>query len=165
MKQGESSSILGRLFNGGRNGGDVRQVGKTDPDVHELRVPTGSDLEQAYRDLLLQNQVLAESNMRLHDRLARRDSGLEESPAARELIRAQRNALAERSHRLRETEYENKELKRKQKKLYEENRRLAASLAKHMEDIQPLLRREELSRRELEQAKQLLRERPANCSS
>ena len=124
-----------------------------------MRVPTGSDLEQAYRDLLLQNQVLAESNMRLHDRLARRDSGLEESPAARELIRAQRNALAERSHRLRETEYENKELKRKQKKLYEENRRLAASLAKHMEDIQPLLRREELSRRELEQAKQLLREK------
>lgn len=120
---------------------------------------TGSALEQAYRDLLLENQVLAESNLRLHDRLARRDSGAEESPAARELIRAQRNALAERSHRLRELEYENKRLKRQQKKLYDENRRLSASLSRHMQDIQPLLRREELSRLELVQAQEKLREK------
>ena len=119
----------------------------------------GSALEQAYRDLLLENQVLAESNMRLHDRLARRDSGAEESPAARELIRAQRNALAERSHRLRELEYENKKLKRQHKKLYDENRRLSASLSKHMQDIQPLLRRQELSRLELVQAQEKLREK------
>ena len=120
---------------------------------------TGSALEQAYRDLLLQNEVLAESNLRLHERLARRDSGAEESPAARELIRAQRNALAERSHRLRELEYENKKLKRQQKKFYEENKRLSASLSRHMQDIQPLLRREELSRIELVQAQQKLREK------
>lgn len=120
---------------------------------------TGATLEQAYRDLLLENQVLAESNQRLHERLARRDSGLEESPAAKELIRAQRNALAERSRRLRELEYENKGLQREQKKLVEENRKLAASLARHMQDIQPLLRKDESSRRELADTKAALREK------
>jgi len=119
---------------------------------------TGSALEQAYRDLLLENQMLVESNLRLHERLARRESGVEDSPATRELIRAQRNALADRSHQLREARYESEQLKRKQKKLYDENRRLSASLARHMEDIQPLLRREELSRRELAEAQEKLRQ-------
>jgi seryl-tRNA synthetase len=114
-------------------------------------------LEQAYRELMLENQVLTESNERLHERLARQESGLEESPAARQLIRAQRNALAERSHKLRELEYENQKLKRDQKKLIEENRKLAASLARHMQDIQPLLHQEETSRRELANAKSALR--------
>ena len=118
---------------------------------------TGSALENAYRELMLENHVLAESNERLQERLARQESGLAESPAARQLIRAQRNALAERSHKLRELEYENQKLKRDQKKLIEENRKLAASLASHMQEIQPLLHQEEVSRRELAEAKMALR--------
>ena len=119
----------------------------------------GASLEQAYREVLLENQILAESVERLHLRLARRESGLEESPAAKELIQTQRKVLAERSRRMRALEYENKELKRRQARLIEENRRLAASLARHMQDIQPLLRQEELSRRELADAKAALREK------
>lgn len=118
---------------------------------------TGSALERAYRELMLENQVLVESNERLHERLARQENGLEDSPAARQLIRAQRNALAERSHRMRELEYENQKLKRDQKKLTEENRKLAASLANHMQDIQPLLQKDEVSQRELAEAKAALR--------
>jgi myosin heavy subunit len=119
----------------------------------------GAELEQAYRDLMLENQMLVESNEHLHERLARVEAGLEESPAAKQLIRAQRNALAERSHRLREVQYENLNLKREQKKLVKENQRLAASLARHMQDIQPLLNQEQLSRRELEEAKAALRKK------
>jgi len=119
----------------------------------------GADLEQAYRDLMLENQVLAESNERLHERLARVEAGLEESPAAKQLIRAQRNALAERSHRLREVQYENLSLKREQKRLAEENRKLSASLSRHMQDIQPILDQEKLNQRELEEARAALREK------
>lgn len=119
----------------------------------------GASLEQAYRALLLEKQLLAETNQRLIERLARRERGMEESPAAQELLRAQRNALAERSGRMRELEYENKQLKRERRSLLEENRRLSASLARHMQDIQPLLRKEELSRRELADAQAALREK------
>ena len=119
----------------------------------------GAALEQAYRELMLENQLLVESNEHLHERLARMEAGLEESPAAKQLIRAQRNALAERSHRLREVQYENLNLKREQKKLVKENQKLAASLARHMQDIQPLLNQEQLSRRELEEAKAALRKK------
>jgi len=119
----------------------------------------GSALEQAYRDLMLENQVLAETNERLHERLTHIEAGLEESPAAKQLIRAQRNALAERSHRLREAQYENLNLKREKKKLIKENQKLAASLSRHMQDIQPLLNQEQISRHELEQAKGALREK------
>ncbi len=151
MKRNQGFSLLQRLVMGK---GPVAMPGN--PPSGGL---SGSALEQAYRELLLETQVLAESNERLHERLAQRERGLEESPAARELIRAQRHALAERSHRLRELEYENKRLTREQNRLVEENRRLAASLARHMQDIQPLLRQEELSRRELADAKAALREK------
>ena len=67
--------------------------------------------------------------------------------------------MAERSHRLREVQYENLNLKREQKKLVKENQRLAASLARHMHDIQPLLSQEQLSQRELEEAKAALRKK------
>jgi chromosome segregation ATPase len=117
----------------------------------------GPALEQAYRELMLQNQLLAESNEHLHERLARMEAGLEESPAAKQLIRAQRNALAERSHRLREVQYENLNLKREQKKLVKENQKLTAGLARHMQDIQPLRNKEQLSRCQLEEATAALR--------
>ena len=119
----------------------------------------GTELEQAYRALILENHVLAETNERQHERLTRIEAGLEESPAAKQLIRAQRNALAERSHRLREAQYENLNLKREKKKLIKENQKLAASLSRHMHDIQPLLNQEQISRRELEEAKVALREK------
>jgi septal ring factor EnvC (AmiA/AmiB activator) len=120
---------------------------------------TGASLEQAYRDLLLENQVLAESNQRLHERLGQQQDGNQDSAATRELVRAQRDALAERSHRLREVEYENKQLKRKQRKLLEDNQRLSATVAKHMEQLQPLLQRDENNRRELADVRMTLRQK------
>jgi len=129
---------------------------------HTETVPaslTGSALEQAYRDLLLDNQVLAEANQRLHDRQVRHADDANAPPAARELIQAQRNALAERSRRMRELEYENTQLKREHKELLEEHRKLSAGLARHMQDIQPLLRKEKLARRKLAEAKSALRDK------
>ena len=120
---------------------------------------TGSALEKAYRDLLLEYQVLAESNERLHAKLARRDAGVDESPATIELMRAQRNALVERSHRLRELEYENKNLQRQHKKLVAENRRLNDELAHRTHDVRPVLRREAKCLRDLEQARAELQEK------
>jgi septal ring factor EnvC (AmiA/AmiB activator) len=161
MKRDHQFSLLGRF-----SGGKTRHKERPAADAPATPGPaqpavalSGSALEQAYRDLLVENQVLAETSRRLHERLARRDAGQEESPAARELIQAQRNALVERSRRLREVEYQNQQLRRDQKKLIEENRRLAASLARHMQDIQPLLHQEEVSRRELAQARTALREK------
>ena len=167
MKGHRGKSLFGRLFTGksGPSTAPADRAGAASvprPSVQQegTQAPlTGAALEQAYRDLLLENQVLAESNERLHERLARRESGLEESPAAKELIGAQRKAIAERSRRLRELEYENKQLKREQNRLFAENRRLSASLSRHMRDIQPLLQKEELSRRELADARSALREK------
>ena len=122
-------------------------------------VLSGSELEQAYRNLLVENMVLVESNARLHDRLARRDTGLEESPAAKQLIRAQRNALAERSHRLRELDYENQQLIRERKKLTEERDRLADELKRAIRDLEPLRRQQDIYRRELSDARAALRDK------
>ena len=114
---------------------------------------SGAELEQAYRNLMMENLVLSESNQRLHERLARREEGLEESPAARELIRAQRNALAERSHRMRELEYENKQLQRERKKWIEENERLLGRL----QQLEGADQRGAEYRRELAEVKAALR--------
>ena len=147
--QKDGSSVrAAAVFNRGKGKGTVAETGLK-----------GTALEQAYRELMLENQLLLESNEHLHERISRIEAGLEESPAAKQLIRAQRNALAERSHRLREVQYENINLKREQKKLVKENQKLAASLARRMQDVQPLLNREQLSRRELEEAKAALRKK------
>lgn len=119
----------------------------------------GSELEQAYRNLLLENQVLAEGNERLHERIARLESGLEESPSARQLIRAQRNALADRSHRLRELDYDNKKLRRNKKKLLEENRRLSDLLARKVQEMKPMARKLKSDRQEMEQMQAALAEK------
>ena len=118
----------------------------------------GSALEHAYRALLLENQVLQESNQRLHERIARQENGLEESPAARELIRAQRDALAERSHRLRQLEYEAKQLQRERKKLLASNQQLSVGLAKKTEEVRVLTQRQETDGLALAEAKMALRE-------
>jgi predicted RNase H-like nuclease (RuvC/YqgF family) len=164
MKRDQGFSLLGRFVRGkaSASGGNAAGMAGLAQQVPVESPPTtlsGSALEQAYRDLLLENQVLAETNQRLHERLLRRQSGAEESPAARELIQAQRHALAERSRRMRELEYENKQLKREQKNLIDENRQLSASLARQIQDRQPLLRNDEASRRELEETKAALREK------
>jgi hypothetical protein len=163
MKRDQGFSLLGRLVGGKASapGGDAAgRAGAMQVPVEPAPAPlSGSALEQAYRDLLLENQVLAETNQRLHERLLHRQQGAEESPATRELIQAQRHALAERSRRMRELEYENKQLKREQKSLINENRQLSATLARQMQDIQPLLKKEAASRRELEETKAALREK------
>ena len=115
----------------------------------------GAALENAYRDLLMQNQILSESNARLQQQLADQAGGVAESPAAKQLIRAQRDALVERSRRLREVEYELKQIQRLKDKLVEENRRLQRQLS----DFRPVLRREEQNRRELAETKAALREK------
>ena len=163
MKRDPGFSLLGRFVGGKASASGGHAAGMAGlVQVPVESAPTtlsGSALEQAYRDLLLENQVLAETNQRLHERLLRRQSGAEESPAARELIQAQRHALAERSRRMRELEYENKQLKREQKNLIDENRQLSASLARQMQDMQPLSKNHESSRRELEETKASLREK------
>lgn len=153
MKGRRRMSLIHRFF--ARRSEPVQALPE-DAAGHELK---GAALEQAYRDLILENQLLVDGNQRLHQRIAQIEAGLSESPAAKQLIRAQRNALAERSSQLREVRYENLNLKREQKRMHAENRKLAASLARHMQDIQPLLHKEELSRRELEEAKAALREK------
>ena len=115
----------------------------------------GAALEEAYRDLLVQNQILSESNARLQGQLAEQARGVAESPAAKQLIRAQRDALVERSRRLREVEYELKQMQLLKDKLVEENRRQQRQL----NDFRPVLRREEQHRRELAAAKAALREK------
>ena len=112
----------------------------------------GAELEQAYRQLLLENQVLLESNERLHERIARQERGLEESPAARQLIRTQRDALAERSHKLREVAYAHKRLQRDHAKLIKESRRLSASLARQVEQNSSLSRELKTLRKALAEA-------------
>jgi septal ring factor EnvC (AmiA/AmiB activator) len=170
MKSQERKSFLSRLTGGSKR----RRMDRVDADPspgHAVTDTAGNDdmpvrmtgatLEQAYRELLLENQVLAESNQRLHERLAQQQDGNQDSAATRELVRAQRDALAERSHRLREVEYENKQLERKQRKLQEENQRLSATVARHMEQLHPLLQRDEQSRRELAEVRATLRQAEA----
>ena len=119
---------------------------------------TGSALEQAYRALLLENQVLQETNQRLHERLASQERGLEDSPAAKELIRSQRNALVEKSHRLRELEYESKQLQREKKKLLTSNHQLSVGLAQKVDELKALVKSQDADGLALAEAKMALRE-------
>ncbi len=135
-------------------GRDQQTDAMPDADADAKRM-AGATLEKAYRDLLVQNQILSESNARLQEQLADQAGGVAESPAAKQLIRAQRDALVERSRRLREVEYELKQMQRLKDKLVEENRRLQRQLS----DFRPVLRREEQNRRELAAAKAALREK------
>ena len=166
MKGNRRFSLLDR-FVSGKAGGPVsdgegfpRGVANLPSQDADMQVPLkGSALEQAYRDLMLENQILSETNAHLHERIARIESGLEESPAIKQLIRAQRNALAERSHRLREVQYENLNLKREHKKLMREKRKLAAEVDRYRRDIEPLLKQDEVRRREIEEMQAALREK------
>jgi len=139
-----------------------RGLGKSSSDVRgtpaDAATPTDSGLEHAYRELLLENQVLTESNRRLHDRLARAESGLVDTPASRQLIRAQRDALTDRSHKLREMLYANKTLQREQQKLQDNNRRLGEKLARQTAAVRPLEQQLEASQAEVVTLKQQLAE-------
>jgi len=117
---------------------------------------TGAELEKAYRDLLLEHQVLAESNTRLHERITRLEASRGESPAEKELIGAQRDALVERSRRLRELEFDRKTQARDRKKLEEENRQLNELVARCKKDLLTLQRRDENSRKEIAEARAAL---------
>ena len=119
----------------------------------------GASLEDAYRNLLLENQMLTESNLRLHDRLARAEAGLGESPAERQLIQAQRNALVERTHMLREMQYAKKTLERERDKMKLENSRLRERLARSMAAVQPLSKKLKDQQLEIETLEQQLVEK------
>lgn len=137
MKQWGNYSIFGRSFSRTNDGVVGPQL-------------AGSDLERAYRQLLLDHQVLIESNQRLLDRVERAEKGQGESPAARQLIRAQRDALADRSRQLRESQYVNKSLQRENDRLTEVNRSLEEQLARASAETAPLAEELDATRRELE---------------
>lgn len=148
MKPRSNYSIFGRSF--GRT--------NEEPPTTELQF-SGSDLERAYRQLLLDNQVLTESNQRLLERVERAEKGQGESPAARQLIRAQRDALADRSRQLRELQYANKSLQREKDQLTEQNRALHQKLAREATESAPLAKELNATRREVEHLKVQLAEK------
>jgi predicted RNase H-like nuclease (RuvC/YqgF family) len=155
MKIKNRFGLFNRLLGDGpRDGGDAA-LRRAAADGH-LR---GGELEQAYRELLLEHQVLAESNERLVERLARRQKGGGDPQAHEELLRVQRNALVERSHRLRELEYANKQLQREHSKLAQENQRLRAELERQERETRALAQREQTRRRELAQLQAALRDK------
>lgn len=118
---------------------------------------TRQSLEQAYRELLVEHQVLAETNTRLHTRLSEQADGLEESPAARRLIEAQRKALAERSRVQRELGYDNKRLQLEHTKLNAEIQDLRSRLSHQVGETQRLREQLAAHRTELAELKALLR--------
>lgn len=101
----------------------------------------GADLEQAYRDLLVEAQMLRQHNLELGVTLERQSLEQSDAQAADQLIRAQRNALAERSRRMREAEFENKKLLRAQKKLQAEYQQIHAQLERQVRQVQVLQQR------------------------
>lgn len=139
--------------------GFSRQPKTASADVHSVPTLHGAALEDAYRNLLLENQMLTESNDRLHARLAEAEAGLGESPAAKQLIQAQRSALVERTHKLRELQYANKTLERERDKLRLSHRRLKTQLRDATAAVQPLSQRLEDQQREVATLKQQLTEK------
>ena len=157
MQDNRRFGLIGRLF-GARN--PAPAPSEPAQPAHAASVTAGlspSELEQAYRNLLMENMVLIESNQRLHDRLARQDAGLGDSPATRQLLQAQRDTLAERSHRLRELEYENKQLARKHRKLSDQQRLLQEQVAGGRHEAARLRRELESCKAELADTRAALR--------
>jgi len=101
----------------------------------------GADLEQAYREMLVEVQMLRQHNLELGVTLERQSLEQSDSQAADQLIRAQRNALAERSRRMRDAEFENKKLLRAQKKIQAEYQQLHVQLERHVRQVQMLQQR------------------------
>lgn len=122
---------------------------------------TPSELEQAYRNLLLENLTLVESNQRLQERLRRQDADAEDSPATSQSIQALRNELAERSNRLRQLEYDNKRLERVHKRLAEHHQRLLVERASRQVEVERLRSELELRGQELADTKAMLRDKAA----
>jgi dynactin complex subunit len=159
MEANRRFGFLSRLFESRRASPDSARPADAAPTSGATGGLSPSELEQAYRNLLMENMVLVESNRRLHERLARQDAGLEDSPATRQLLQAQRNALAERSHRLRELEYENKQLTRNYNKLSEQHQRLLGQGAGDRDEVARLRRELEVRKTELAQTRTALQEK------
>jgi chromosome segregation ATPase len=101
----------------------------------------GADLEQAYRELLVEVQMLRQHNVELGVALERQSLEQNNAAATDQLIRAQRSALAERSHRMREAEFETKRLARAQKKIEADYQLLRVQLERHVKQVQLLQQR------------------------
>jgi chromosome segregation ATPase len=114
---------------------------------------TEQALEQAYRNLLVENLVLQETNDRLGAELAQGSDARDKAFTDQRLIVAQRNALAERGRRMRQVEYELKQIKRRCKRLLDEKARLEAGLAEQQNLIAALREKQRLYTRELDEAK------------
>ncbi len=127
-------------------------------DGHQfLKSATRETLEEAYRELLVEHQVVTETNARLHQRLAEQAEGMEDSPAAKRLISAQRKALVERSRVQRALGYENKRLQLEQRKLVEELQSLRTRISHQVGELQKLREQVAAQRAELSETKALLR--------
>jgi chromosome segregation ATPase len=172
MKRNDGQSLFGRLKASWQAAEDDRQTeleeifGLTpDQAVSEPRVPShGPELEQAYRELLLENQMLRETNDQLGMALEQQDSLERYLQQTENLIIAQRNALAERARRMRETEFENKGLLRAQRKLKEQESELQARLQRQVKEARVLRERLKASTGTLELARDELRAKEAELA-
>jgi chromosome segregation ATPase len=109
----------------------------------ERRAQNG--LQRAYRDLLLENQVLTEGQRRLSERLERAEKRLAESPTAQRLIRTQREALTDKSLKLRQQELLNRRLDERCRDLQRDYRRQRKRLEREAAARQDLERQLEFS--------------------
>lgn len=141
--------------------GKMRPKRSATPHVDDgrqfVKSATRETLEEAYRELLVEHQVVAETNARLHQRLAEQADGMEDSPAAKRLISSQRKALAERSRVQRELGYENKRLQLEQRRLVEELQSLRTRISHQVGELQKLREQIAAQRTELTETKALLR--------
>lgn len=137
----------------------LNRAATSEADDGHLFVKSASrkTLEEAYRELLVEHQVVTETNTRLHQRIAEQAEGLEDSPAAKRLISAQRKALVERSRVQRELGYENKRLQLEHRRLVEELQDLRTRIGHQVGELQKLREQLAAQRTELSETKALLR--------
>jgi chromosome segregation ATPase len=164
MKRNRGQSFFGRLKASWQAADEDRQsefdgiFGSVQVDAARSEIPSaGRELERAYRALLVENQMLRESNDQLGMALEEQDGLERDLQQAEQLIVAQRNALAERAHRLRGIEFDNKSLLRSQRKLKETQAELEAKLGRQVKEARLLRERLKASTEALEQVRSELR--------
>lgn len=172
MKRNQGQSLFGRLKASWQAAEDDRQseleeifgVSRDDVSTESQVPPQGPELEKAYRELLLENQMLRETNDQLGMALEQQDSLERYLQQAENLILAQRNALAERARRMRETEFENKSLLRAQRRLKEQEAEIQTRLQRQVQEARTLRERLKSTTGVLEQARAALQAKEAELA-
>lgn len=171
MKRERGQSLFGRLKASWQAAEDDRQseldeiFGAIQADPADTAIPPeGPELEHAYRELLLENQMLRETNDQLGMALEQQDGLERDLQQAEQLIIAQRDALAERARRMRETEFENKSLLRSQRKLKDREAEIQTRLERQLEEARSLRGRLKATTGTLEHARAELHEKEAELA-